>query len=173
MEKSLEAKAAEFLLKPYARIILPEEDGSYRGEIMEFPGCFSIGDSASEALDSLERVAESWLMASLEKGQNIPVPIESNSDFSGKLVLRFPKSLHKQATWIAEREGVSLNQLIVTSLAIAVGARHVFHSLNSGTTIVFSNTNIFTGFSIPNHHSMNKWFETKPTSQTILRSENA
>jgi len=115
------SKAVSYLRQPYARIVLPESDGTFRGEIMEFPGCIASGETAAETLTNLEEVAESWLLAALERGQNIPQPVESSNDFSGRLVLRLPKSLHKKATWVAMREGVSLNQLIVTSLSETVG----------------------------------------------------
>ncbi|TKB31861.1 MAG: toxin-antitoxin system HicB family antitoxin, partial [Mesorhizobium sp.] len=41
----------------------------------------------------------------------------------GKLVLRMPKSLHQRTALYAERDGVSLNQFIVTCLAEQVGLR--------------------------------------------------
>lgn len=113
-----------YLKKPYARLVVPEQDGTFRAEIMEFPGCIAVGDTASEALATLEEVAKSWLEATLAKGQVIPEPME-NIEFSGKLVLRLPKSLHKKAAHAAERDGVSLNQFIVSSLAEHVGERRV------------------------------------------------
>lgn len=39
------------------------------------------------------------------------------------MVLRLPKSLHKKAARLAERDGVSLNQFIVAGLAEHVGER--------------------------------------------------
>lgn len=117
------ADVDNYLRQPYARIILPESDGTFRGEIMEFPGCIAVGESASEALENLEEAAKGWLLATLESGQNIPQPIENSNDFSGRLVLRIPKSIHKKASWIAEREGVSLNQFITSSLAESIGER--------------------------------------------------
>ncbi|MBV9636641.1 MAG: type II toxin-antitoxin system HicB family antitoxin [Methylobacteriaceae bacterium] len=113
---------AEYLKRPYGRTVVPEGDGTFRAEIIEFPGCIATGDTASEALANLDRVAESWLEATLARGQRIPEPVE-NTSFSGKLVLRMPKSLHRKAAHIAAREGVSLNQFIVTSVAEQVG-RH-------------------------------------------------
>lgn len=124
VELSAAIEADQILRQPYARIILPETDGTFRGEIMELPGCIASGETASETLTALEDVARSWILAALERKQNIPDPIESNNDFSGRLVLRIPKSLHKKASWIAEREGVSLNHLITTSLSETVGERN-------------------------------------------------
>jgi len=132
----LDKEASELLRQPYARIILPESDGTFRGEIMEFPGCLAVGNSALEALEQLEQVAVSWIAAALEKGQPIPQPFENNNEYSGKLVLRLPKSLHKKATWIAERESVSLNQFIVASISESVGEYHG----TKNTVYVYSST---------------------------------
>lgn len=113
--------ATEILKKPYARQVVPEQDGSFRAEILEFPGCIALGDTQADALRLLEEVASDWIDAALENGQAIPEPIETNAGFSGKLVLRLPKGLHRKAVYMANREGVSLNQFIVTALAIQVG----------------------------------------------------
>jgi len=67
---------AEYLKRPYGRVVVPESDGSFRAEIMEFPGCIAVGDTASEALANLERVAHSWLQATIAKGLRVPEPIE-------------------------------------------------------------------------------------------------
>lgn len=120
---SNEMQAENYLKRPYARILIPEEDGSFRAEIAEFPGCIALGETAPDAIANLEDAAFDWLMAALGNGQGIPPPFEANNDYSGKLVVRLPKSLHKKAAWAAERDGVSLNQLILTSIAIAVGER--------------------------------------------------
>ena len=110
-----------YLKRPYSRIILPESNGTFRGEILEFPGCIATGDTAEETLASLEVIAKSWLIAAVKKRQYIPDPVET--EFSGRLVLRLPKSLHKKAAFIAMRDGVSLNQFIVTSVAYISGER--------------------------------------------------
>ena len=113
---------ADYLKAPYGRVVVPESDGTFRAEITEFPGCIAVGDTAAEALANLEDVAVSWLEATLAKGQPVPEPIDSTG-FSGKLVLRFAKSLHKKAAYAAKRDGVSLNYFIVNCIAEQVGAR--------------------------------------------------
>ena len=113
----------EFHLKqPYARIITPEDDGTYRGEILELSGCIATGDTPNEAFAALEDAARAWLDAAVSLGQTIPNPVDVN-EFSGRLVLRLSKSLHKKAARLAEREGVSLNQFIAVSVAESVGER--------------------------------------------------
>lgn len=123
---------SEYLRRPYARIVTPETDGTFRGEILEFPGCIATGDTPAEALSTLESAATNWLNAALERNQDIPRPLE-NSEYSGRLVVRMPKSLHKKAARVAELERVSLNQFILTSIAEHVGER----SSKSDTNIQF------------------------------------
>jgi antitoxin HicB len=112
----------EVLKRPYARVLTPDPDGRVTAEIMEFPGCVAFGDTSTEALARLEEVAVDWINAAVEQGQAIPEPL-SSIDYSGKLVLRMTKGLHHRAAIFADREGVSLNQFIVTCLAEAVGER--------------------------------------------------
>jgi len=100
-------KPTDVIKRPYGRVVLPEPDGTFRAEIIEFPGCIAAGDTAAQALTSLEAVAESWLEATIAKGLRVPEPIES-TEYSGKLVVRLPKTLHKKAAHAAAREGVSL-----------------------------------------------------------------
>jgi predicted RNase H-like HicB family nuclease len=111
----------DYLKEPYSRILIPEEEGGFSAEILEFPGCFSGGDTLEEAMCNLDEAAKSWIEASLELGQEIPEPF-ANQGFGGKIALRLPKSLHKQAARLAERDGVSLNQFLVSAIAEHVGA---------------------------------------------------
>jgi predicted RNase H-like HicB family nuclease len=112
---------AEYLKRPYQRCVVPDSDGSFRGEIVEFPGCIATGETGADALTNLEEVAVSWLETAIAKGLRIPEPMEEGG-FSGKLMLRLPKGLHRKAAHAAARDGVSLNQFIVTSVAEQVGS---------------------------------------------------
>lgn len=113
-------QAADYLKMPYGRLLVPEDDGTYRAEIIEFPGCFAVGENAAEAAENLEHAALSWIESTIAKGRPIPEPMEEN-DYSGKLVVRLPKSLHKHAAYAANRDDVSLNQFIVSSIAEKIG----------------------------------------------------
>lgn len=122
------AKAAEeYLKRPYARILIPET-GKFTAEILEFPGCFAYGDTPEEALQHLERSAESWIEAALEQGQEIPEPY-SSVGFSGNFALRMPRGLHRRAARLAERDRVSLNQYLVAAVAERVGAEDALRRL--------------------------------------------
>lgn len=111
---------ADYFKLPYSRVVVPEDDGTYRAEILEFPGCIATGDTEVDALAALKDVALSWLESVAAMGKAIPEPMEK-LQYSGKLVLRMPKNLHKKAARAAERDGVSLNQFIVSSVAEQIG----------------------------------------------------
>jgi predicted HicB family RNase H-like nuclease len=60
---------------------------------------------------------ELWIEAKLEGGFPVPAPAEE-SRYSGKFVLRLPKSLHARLAMEAEKEGVSLNQYALYRLSV-------------------------------------------------------
>ena len=120
--------AKEYLKEPYSRVLIPEVDGTYSADILEFPGCFAEGRTPDEAYANLEKVAASWIEAALEQGQEIPLPIEAH-DFSGRTALRIPKSIHKQAAKFAEMDNTSLNQFFLTAVAARVGAEEFYERL--------------------------------------------
>lgn len=109
--------AEEYMALPYAIEITPDE-GSYFVKIKELEGCMSVGDTVAEAVTMIEDAKRDWLTAAIEDGIDIPLPEAMQADrYSGKFPLRMPKSLHRKLAESAERDGVSLNQYLVTLLA--------------------------------------------------------
>jgi len=117
----------DYLKLPYSRILIPDE-GSYAAEILEFPGCFSQGETPNEAITNLEKAARSWIQVALTQGLEIPEPY-LNQGYAGKIALRLPRSMHRQATRLAERDGVSLNQFLVSAIAARIGAEDFYTRL--------------------------------------------
>jgi predicted RNase H-like HicB family nuclease/predicted DNA-binding protein len=117
----------DYLKLPYSRILIPDE-GTYAAEILEFSGCFSQGDTPDEAIANLENAARSWIQVALDQGQEIPEPYV-NQGYAGKIALRLPRSMHRQATRLAERDGVSLNQFLVSAIAARIGAEDFYSRL--------------------------------------------
>jgi predicted RNase H-like HicB family nuclease len=151
---------AAFLKRPYARVVVPEADGSFTADILEFPGCVASGDTAANALANVEDVALEWIAATLEQGQNIPEPLD-NASYSGKLVLRMSKGLHKRAARSAERDGISLNQFIVTCVAEHVGERDASRRQFVATASFVQNIVMFGG--------AGRWLaSTAETSRTFI-----
>lgn len=118
----------EILSRGYVRQLAPDEAGGYVASILEFPGCIAEGETADEALKNVDAAAEAWLEVALAHGQHIREPIDFDG-CSGKVALRMPRTLHKQASALAAREGCSLNQLIVTALAHFVGGKELASKL--------------------------------------------
>jgi len=118
----------DYLREPYARVVMPDETGGYYAEILEFPGCFAEGDSVEDTYKELENAAESWIEVRLSQGQEIPAP-SSNLDYSGTISLRLPRSIHKRAAVMAERDKTSLNTYLVTAVAEKVGAQDLYNAL--------------------------------------------
>jgi antitoxin HicB len=138
---------AEYLKRPYSHVVVPESDGTFRGEILEFPGCIAAGDTAQETLAKLEDVAASWLQSMIARGQQIPEPLEA-SNYSGKTVLRLSKSLHQKAAMVARMDGVSLNSFIANCVAERVGARNrpVFMPIQAVGNVSFLLVQISSGY---------------------------
>ena len=104
---------------PYNYIIQPIEDESgkyYYARVLELNGCQSDGDTFDEAYSNLREAMRGYLETKIENGIKIPIP-QSIQDYSGKFVVRIPKSLHQALAIEAEREGISLNQYALYKLS--------------------------------------------------------
>ncbi|MBE0409324.1 MAG: toxin-antitoxin system HicB family antitoxin [Anaerolineales bacterium] len=111
-----------FLNLPYTIEVVRESDPDEPGwvaRVVELQGCITQGDDFAELGEMVQDAMRGWIEVALEDGQEIPEP-RLEEDYSGKFVVRVPKSLHRQLVIEAEREGVSLNQFINVALASAV-----------------------------------------------------
>lgn len=113
-------KIEEYMKLPYTRLIqeINDESGHYfYGKILELDGCQSTGETLQELYESLKEAMEGYLQIKIENNLPIPIP-EASENYSGKFVVRIPKTLHKRLVIEAEKEGVSLNQLALYKLAL-------------------------------------------------------
>ena len=112
-------KVDEYMKLPYNYIIQPINDESgnyYYARVLEFDGCQSTGETFNEAYENIKDAMRGWIETKLENGYEVPLPI-GYEDFSGKFVVRIPKSSHYRLTVEAEQEGVSLNQYALYKLS--------------------------------------------------------
>lgn len=112
-------KVKEYINLPYNYIIHPinDESGTYfYARVLELDGCQSTGDTFEEAYQNLKEAMKGWIETKLDGGFEVPLPI-GYEDFSGRFVVRIPKSLHYKLTVEAENEGVSLNQYALYKLS--------------------------------------------------------
>ena len=105
-----------YMSLPYNFVITPDPSGGYVGKIVELNGCITQSETREGILEMLEDAKECWIESALEDGVEVPEPV-NDDDFSGKFVLRVPKSLHRRLVTYAKREGVSLNQYALSLLA--------------------------------------------------------
>lgn len=110
---------------PYREVIEPSDEGGFVAYLPDLPGCITQGETREEAIAMLDDAKEAWLSCALQAGDKIPLP-EKDEDFSGKFNLRLPKSMHRRLSSLAKQEGVSLNQMAVSLLAMGIGANSRF-----------------------------------------------
>jgi RNA polymerase sigma-B factor len=97
------------------------EGREWTAQAEELPGCEAYGDTAEEAIRGIEAAIEEWIEDALAKGRELPDP-RPTASYSGRLMLRMPRSLHAALSDAAEHDGVSLNQFIASSLERALAA---------------------------------------------------
>jgi RNA polymerase sigma-B factor len=87
----------------------------------ELPGCQAHGDTVEEAVLAIGAAIDEWIEDALARGRHVPDP-RTSASYSGRLMLRLPRSLHAELSRAAERQEVSLNQFIATSIERALDA---------------------------------------------------
>lgn len=97
-----------------------EENPGWAARVVELPGCITQGDTFEELGEMVKDAIRGWIEVALKDGINIPEP-RSQEEYSGKFVIRIPKSLHCELAETAARENVSLNAFVSTVLGKAVG----------------------------------------------------
>ena len=113
MRKEQERKPLNYYLElKYPVLLYLAEEGGYVAEIEELSGCFTQGETLQEVVENIEDAKRAWIEAAYEMGQDIPLP-RMEEEYSGRILLRLPRSLHQRLAQAARREGVSLNQYIV------------------------------------------------------------
>jgi len=96
-----------------------EFDGEtlYEAKVKELPDIAEYSESHEDAyalaLDAIATTAEAFA----EQGRDMPKPFTPEEDYSGRVTLRLPKTLHRRLAEKADEEAVSLNQYMVSVLA--------------------------------------------------------
>lgn len=104
------------------RVIWSDEDEEFVATCPDVPGVSALGSSALEAVQELETALALALDVMVQEGRPVPEP-RTMSAFSGQFRVRLPTSLHQWLVGEAEREGTSLNTLVVQLLSEGRGAR--------------------------------------------------
>lgn len=98
-----------------------EGEVCFEARVKELPDLIEYADTVEEAyalaVDGIETTAE--IMA--EKKRAMPAAAIPADDFSGRVTLRLPRSLHRALVEASDDEGVSLNQHLVNILGYYSG----------------------------------------------------
>ena len=120
MKKVKDKDIKKYLDMPYSYVVnkINDESGEYYvARVLELDGLIGTGDTYNEAYEDVRTAMESYIETKLENGIKIPLPLDSN-EYSGKFVIRIPKTLHKLLSKRAKEEGVSLNQYTLYKLSV-------------------------------------------------------
>lgn len=100
------------------------EDEGFIAEVPDLPGCSAWGATEADAAREAQDAIAAWLEAARGAGKDAPAPheVQPLQGYSGKFLVRVPRSLHAKLARRAAQEGVSLNQYLTGVLAGQVGA---------------------------------------------------
>lgn len=125
MQNRSEKRPLEYYLDlTYEIQVQKAEEGGFVVSIPALPGCITQVEKWEEAETAIQDVRREWIRTAYEDGVDIPLP-RTERQYSGKFVLRIPRSMHKRLDRMAEGEGVSLNTLVVSLMSQGMGRRDV------------------------------------------------
>ena len=122
-ENSIREKVEYYMNLPYTMTVKRHDDQGvyYLAGFVELPDLFMVGPTEEAAIKELLIEKPEYFEECIKRGFKIPIPVESQK-YSGILNFRMPKHLHQTVAVIAEREGVSINQYLLSAVAKAAGA---------------------------------------------------
>ena len=123
---------ADVFIHPQAaryRLVLHPADGEgdHLVTAPAFPGLSAFGETPEQAIEEA-RIALSGFLAMYEDDGRAFPPFDdpyAPENFSGKFLVRMPKSLHARLARLADDEDVSINQLAVTFLSASAALQPV------------------------------------------------
>ena len=127
---------SDYLEQPYKRFLIHDSElNMFTAGIEEFDGCVADADTIEGALNQLEQNALAWLETEIEAGHEIPAPaiLADPPQHSGRVSLRLPLDLHRQAAEHAAKNGTSLNTTLVAAVSYYLGASQIADSARAAS----------------------------------------
>jgi predicted RNase H-like HicB family nuclease len=105
------------------RVFWSAEDEAFIAEAIDLPGCSAVGDTQADAIAEIQDAIVAWIEAARAAGNPVPEPASQQPEhaYSGKFVVRVPRSLHAGLAHQAEHEGLSLNSYVISLLSVNLG----------------------------------------------------
>jgi predicted RNase H-like HicB family nuclease len=130
-------KTVEYYLElNYKTSVYRDDEGNFVVEVDDLPGCVTDGRSPDEAFRNLEEAKHAWVESRLAAGLEVPEPRQID-EYSGKVLLRMPRSLHRRLVGQSAEEGVSLNQYVVSLLSYASAGNRAFSPTAQPVHVVY------------------------------------
>ncbi len=132
------------------QVFWSDEDEGFIAIAPDLPGCSAFGESEAAAVSELDPAIEAWIDAARVAGNAVPAPSNpaSRGPYSGKVLVRMPRSLHRDLAEAAKREEVSLNQFVVFVLSKHTAASPEREVAGSWVTIPASVSRNFSGSAV-------------------------
>lgn len=123
MTTSVDETLAKYLSRPYpVRLNYSNEDQCWFVRYPDLPGCLADGQTPAQALENGEEAKALWIEGALESGQPVPEPSVEETEYSGRILVRVGKDVHRALALRAEQRGISMNQHIASILSSANAA---------------------------------------------------
>lgn len=157
-----------------ANVFWSDEDEGFIAVASDLPGCSAFGETQQEALTELQSAIVAWIEAARAVGNPIPEPSQPavGNIYSGKILVRMPKSLHAHLAQAAKAEAVSLNQHIVVLLTWASAHRSLTTSW--AVTSTGSSGGAFSAWSglvVAPHHGATVFAVADLPSSTVISTK--
>lgn len=101
-----------------------DDEVVFEARVRELPDLAEYADTADDAYALAVDAIATAAKVLAERGKAMPDPQEPVDEWSGRVTLRVPKSLHRALSNAADAEGCSLNQHIVNVLGYFTGYAH-------------------------------------------------
>jgi predicted RNase H-like HicB family nuclease len=130
-KKSITTQVKEILSKPYSHILIPQKEGGFSAEIVEFPGCIAEGETVEETYSNLEDAAKVWIRVCLKKKEPIPPPLTNYESDTRVVSLCISQNLYRDVTrFCSGQDGTTPHKFMVNCIALQCGklASFIFHT---------------------------------------------
>lgn len=99
------------------RVTWSAEDAEHVGLCVEFPSLSWLADTPEIALAGIRKTVGKVIADMKTHGEEIPAPIAERK-YSGEFRVRIPPEQHRRLVIEANEQGVSLNRLVSSKLAV-------------------------------------------------------
>lgn len=140
------------------RKLRPDEGGGYLATIPQLGRMTFIadGETAQEALDSLDELRQSLIPELLSEGVVLPEPVwdeQPGEEYSGKVLVRMPVDVHARVVADAKKNGCSLNarinQYIAEGLGRAANSEGIGEAVRAAIAQEFERQAVYQGRIVP------------------------